>query len=205
MMDNTQFGENTLYVQRCYSATEWEVDETRSYGILADRVKDAIRERMSIDALGLSTMKMKAAGEKNPDAYIKQIPKGRRRRATIFGDAHPKDKEQNIEAQRNYELADMMTHSPTNPRNYIAWARDIALKSMKRGAHSPLESQRGKYAPIYEDLKNHKGTSETRELMENAINKVKAIEDERKSQSRHYIHLRPSIHKGRQNPYEAVD
>ena len=39
-------GEHTLYVQRCYSIScKKEVNETRNYGILAERVKSAIRDK----------------------------------------------------------------------------------------------------------------------------------------------------------------
>ena len=156
---------------------------------------------MALDAMAVNHMKIKAAGEKNPKAFMKSIKRGTRRRALIYQDAHPKKGD----AQDNYKLADMMTHSPTNPRNYTAWARDLALRQMKKGAHSPIESQREKFTPIYEDLKNHKETPNTRKVMEEAIDRIKDIEKERETQSRHYIHLRPTISQGRNNPYKYTD
>lgn len=45
-MNNINLGENTLYVQHCYSVgCEGGVNETRNYGILADRVRKAVRQK----------------------------------------------------------------------------------------------------------------------------------------------------------------
>jgi len=179
----------------------------RMFGAVADSVNKAIHERMNVDGAAYNLMKPKAAGEDNPRAYMRTLPRAVRRRGGIASvAAHPSPDGKQTSAARYWELSKTPTQSPTNPRNYVYVARNTALQGLRRYANSPIEEQRTQYGPIYQDMLAHKGTPQTREVMKEAMSIVQATEAQRAADAQHGApHLRPTIHAGSEFPYRDVD
>lgn len=172
-MDNTIFGENTLYVQRMFSTvnpsqySDCQKDKTegvgtRNFGILADRVKK----------LGYS--KKKEDYDWLPYVGYDNAKYGMRMRALKFKDL-----------QGAKILPTVTSKRPTNKRNYESWARDIALTMAKQNAHRKYGTPQEEEAwANYEDLKAGRDTPFTREALRDAMGDIRGKEKWRTSKAK---------------------
>lgn len=176
-MSNPNFGENSLYVQRCYSVGYYEANETRSYGILADRVRKAAASKLHEDSLHVNGWRagVAADGPLHPNS-IKYRPTKSQFKRNEFASFLSRSKSADLYGKKE------LTRTPTNPKYMERWAKDYALSKLRPFVkHERLmfkpeyKAQRNAYYELMADA----DTANVRSIMDEARKQVNAIEANR--------------------------
>lgn len=175
-MNNTQFGENTLYVQRMFSCAEGN-EGVRNFGILADRVRKAGRSKVFEDGLHVNGWRagVAADGPNHPNSIKYKPTKSQIKRekfAKFLNKSHNKD----------LYGANELTRTPTNHKHMEQWARDYALSKFRpyvKDERQMFKPEYKKFRDAYHELMAGVDTQNVRDIMDEARRRVKDIEAKR--------------------------